>query len=134
MADKKTITIAIMDAPYESGRSTTALRLVDLAAKRGYNINVFAYEGAVLQPFAAKKAHPNAVHGRDVEQENHFIPKDVIAALMREAENNGGKIEWGECGLCVDGRGGGGALPRARRGSPPAFGHAARARANSLTP
>ena len=53
MADTKTITIAIMDAPYESGRSTTALRLIDIAAKRGYNVNVFAYEGAVLQPFAA---------------------------------------------------------------------------------
>ena len=55
MADKKTITIAIMDAPYESARSTTTLRLIDLAAKRGYNINVFAYEGAVLQPFAARR-------------------------------------------------------------------------------
>jgi hypothetical protein len=44
MADKKTITIAIMDAPYENARSTTTLRLIDLAAKRGYNINVFAYE------------------------------------------------------------------------------------------
>jgi len=86
MADKKTITIAIMDAPYESGRSTTTLRLIDIAARRGYNINVFAYEGAVLQPFSAQKPHPNAVHGRDVEQENHFIPKDAIAALMREAE------------------------------------------------
>jgi len=42
MADKKTITIAIMDAPYENARSTTTLRLIDLAAKRGYNINVFA--------------------------------------------------------------------------------------------
>ena len=34
MADKKTITIAIMDAPYENARSTTALRLIDLAARR----------------------------------------------------------------------------------------------------
>ena len=57
MADKKTITIAIMDAPYENARSTTTLRLIDLAAKRGYNINVFAYEGAVLQPFAAQTPH-----------------------------------------------------------------------------
>src|SRR6478735_7930896 len=71
MADRKTITIAVMDAPFESSRSTTALRLIDLAAKRGYNINVFAYEGAVLQPFGAQKAHPNAVHGRSVEEENH---------------------------------------------------------------
>ena len=77
MADKKTITIAIMDAPYENARSTTTLRLIDLAAKRGYNINVFAYEGAVLQPFAAQTPHANAVHGRSVEEENHFIPKDA---------------------------------------------------------
>ena len=39
MADKKTITIAIMEAPYEHARSTTALRLIDIAARRGYNIN-----------------------------------------------------------------------------------------------
>ena len=75
MADKKTITIAIMDAPYENARSTTALRLIDLAAKRGYNINVFAYEGAVLQPFAAQTPHPNAVHGRNVEEENQLHPE-----------------------------------------------------------
>ena len=121
MADKKTITIAIMDAPYESGRSTTALRLVDLAAKRGYNINVFAYEGAVLQPFSAQKPHPNAVHGRDAEQENHFIPKDAIAALMREAEKNGGKVDWVNCGMCVDERGVGEFVADTGRGSPADF-------------
>ena len=33
MADKKTITIAIMEAPYEHARSTTALRLIDIAAR-----------------------------------------------------------------------------------------------------
>jgi tRNA 2-thiouridine synthesizing protein D len=53
MAEKKTLTFALMDAPYENARSTTALRLISVAAKRGYNINVFAYEGAVLQPFLA---------------------------------------------------------------------------------
>jgi tRNA 2-thiouridine synthesizing protein D len=118
MADKKTITIAIMDAPYESARSTTALRLIEGAAKRGWNINVFAYEGAVMQPFAGQKQHPNAVHGRSVEEENHFIPKDAIAALMRAAEQNGGKIDWIQCGLCVDERGAGEAIPGVRRGTP----------------
>jgi tRNA 2-thiouridine synthesizing protein D len=132
MADRKTITIAIMDAPYESGRSTTALRLIDLAARRGYNINVFAYEGAVLQPFAAQKPHPNAVHGRSVEEENHFIPKVAIAALMREAVNNGGKIDWVNCGLCVDERGAGDAIPGIRRGSPADFWQMAEASDNTL--
>jgi hypothetical protein len=44
MADKKTLTFALMDPPYENARSTTALRLINIAAKRGYDINVFAYE------------------------------------------------------------------------------------------
>jgi sulfur relay (sulfurtransferase) complex TusBCD TusD component (DsrE family) len=132
MANRKTIAIAIMDAPYESGRSTTALRLVDLAARRGYTINVFAYEGAVLQPFAAQKPHPNAVHGRSVEEENHFIPNVAIAALMREAANNGGKIDWVNCGLCVDERGAGDAIPGVRRGSPADFWQMAEAADNTL--
>jgi tRNA 2-thiouridine synthesizing protein D len=132
MADKKTITIAIMDAPYESARSTTALRLIDLAARRGYNINVFAYEGAVLQPFAGQTPHANAVHGRSVEEENHFIPKNAIAALMRTAEDNGGKIDWVNCGLCVDERGAGAAIAGVRRGSPADFWQMAEASDNTL--
>jgi sulfur relay (sulfurtransferase) complex TusBCD TusD component (DsrE family) len=132
MADKKTLTFALMDAPYESARSTTALRLIDAAARRGHNVNVFAYEGAVLQPFSAQKAHPNAVHGRSVEEENHFIPKDAIAALMRAAEGSGAKIDWVNCGLCVDERGAGEAIPGVRRGSPADFWQMAEASDNTL--
>ena len=132
MADRKTITIAIMDAPYENARSTTALRLIDIAARRGYNINGVAYEGAVLQPFQAQKPHANTVHGRSVEEENHFIPKDAIAALMREAERNGGKIDWVNCGLCVDERGATDAIPGVRRGSPADLWQMAEASDNTL--
>jgi tRNA 2-thiouridine synthesizing protein D len=132
MADKKTLTIAIMDAPYENARSTTALRLIAIAAQRGYAINVFAYEGAVLQPFAAQTPHPNAVHGRNVAEENHFIPKDAIAALMHEAERNGGKIDWVNCGLCVDERGAGAAIDGVRRGSPADLWKMAEASDNTL--
>ena len=38
MADKKTLTFALMDAPYENPRSTTALRLIDIAVRRGYDV------------------------------------------------------------------------------------------------
>ena len=58
MADKKTPTFALMDPRYENARSTTALRLIDIAARRGHVVNVFAYEGAVCLPFAPRKAHP----------------------------------------------------------------------------
>src|SRR5262249_21154611 len=132
MAPKKTITIAIMDAPYETARSTTALRLIDIAARRGYGINVFAYEGAVLQPFAAQKRHPNAVHGRNVEEENHFIPKAPLAAWMRRAERNGGKIAGLNGGLGVDGRGAPDAIAGVRRGPPADFWQMAEASDNTL--
>jgi len=107
-----------MDPPYENARSTTALRLVDIAARRGYNINVFAYEGAVGLPFLAQKAHPNKVHGRDAEEEDHPLPKDWIAALTKTAADNGGKLAWINCGLCVDERGVHEALEGVTRGTP----------------
>src|SRR3546814_7546310 len=106
MANKKTLTIAIMDAPYESARSTTAFRLIDIAVRRGYDANVFAYEGAVSVPFALQKPHANAVHGRAVEEENHPLPKAWVAAILTEAEDNGGKLARVNCGLCREGRGG----------------------------
>ncbi|MDP6588174.1 MAG: DsrE family protein [Alphaproteobacteria bacterium] len=118
MAGKKTLTFALMDAPYESARTTTAFRLMDIAARRGYDIRVFAYEGAVCVPFAQQTAHPNALHGRDAEEENHPLPKDWVAALMTEAESNGGSVDWVNCGLCVDERGVADAIEGVRRGTP----------------
>ena len=123
----KTFTFALMDAPFENARSTTALRLIDLAIKRGHNVNVFAYEGAVYLPFAKQAQHANAVHGRDAEQEAHPLPKDWAAALIAEAPRHGGSLEWVNCGLCVDERGVGEAIAGARRGGPPDLWKAAQA-------
>ena len=121
MADKKTLTFAIMDAPYEDARSTTALRLMDICARRGYDINVFAYEGAVYVPFARQEAHPNAVHGHDAGEEDHPLPKEWVAAIIDEAAKNGGKVDWVNCGLCVDERGAGESIEGVRRGTPGDF-------------
>jgi tRNA 2-thiouridine synthesizing protein D len=118
MATKKTLTFALMDAPYENARSTTALRLIDIAVRRGHNVNVFAYEGAVGLPFAKQAAHPNAVHGRDAAQEEHPLPREWIDALHTQAEKSGGKLEWINCGLCVDERGASETLPWVKRGTP----------------
>jgi len=118
MADKKALTFVLMDPPYENPRSTTALRLVDAALKRGYDVNVFAYEGAVNLAFAKQVPHANAVHGRDVEQEDHPNPKDWVAALFRAAGDKGAKLDWIQCGLCVDERGAGECIDGPRRGTP----------------
>ena len=130
--DKKTLTFALMDAPYENQRTVTALRLIDIAARRGYNLTVFAYEGAVSLAFAKQTQHPNAVHGRDAAQEDHPLPKDWIAALLAAADKNGGKIDWINCGLCVDERGVGESIPGTRRGSPADLWKAAEASDNTL--
>ena len=121
MADKKTLTFALMDAPFENARSTTALRLIDIAARRGYDINVFAYEGAVYLPFAHQAQHPNAVHGHEVDEEDHPLPREWIAAVIAEAEKNGGKVDWVNCGLCVDERGAADSIDGVRRGTPGDF-------------
>jgi tRNA 2-thiouridine synthesizing protein D len=130
--DKKTLTFALMDPPYESARTTTALRLIDIAVRRGYAVNVFAYEGAVLLPFARQQPHANAVHGRSVEEENHLLTKNVVAALAAAATQNGGKLDWVNCGLCVDERGAGEAIEGIRRGSPADFWKMAEASDNTL--
>ena len=121
MAERKTLTFAIMDAPYESARSTTALRLIDLALRRGYDVNVFAYEGAVTLPFAKQQPHPNAVHDRSLEEEDHPNPKDWVSALMVEAKKRGLTFNWVQCGLCVDERGATEWIEGPRRGSPVDF-------------
>jgi tRNA 2-thiouridine synthesizing protein D len=132
MPDKKTLTFALMDPPFESARTTTALRLIDIAVRRGYAVNVFAYEGAVLLPFARQQPHANAVHGRTVEEENHLLTKNVVAALAAEATQNGGTLDWVNCGLCVDERGAGEAIEGIRRGSPADFWKMAEASDNTL--
>lgn len=118
MPEKKQLTFVMMDPPYENARTTTALRLIDIAVRRGHDVNVFAYEGAVNVAFAKQVPHANAVHGRDVEQEDHPNPKDWVAALLAAAAERGTTIDWVQCGLCVDERGAGESIPGLRRGSP----------------
>jgi tRNA 2-thiouridine synthesizing protein D len=131
-ATPATLTFLVMDAPYESARSTTALRLVDAAIRKGCNVNVFAYEGGVSLPFAKQQPHANAVHGCDAAQEDHPNPKDWIAATMAAAAEKGLKVDWINCGLCVDERGATESITGVRRGSPADFLKCADASNNTL--
>lgn len=116
---KKTITFVLMDPPYENARSTSALRLISLAVKRGFNVNVFAYEGAVSLAFLHQKQHGNSIHGRSLEEEDHPNTKDWITAIMQDAKQRGSLIDWIQCGFCVDERGVfEWDIPGMRRGSP----------------
>lgn len=132
MNKKPVLTFAIMDPPYESARSTTFFRLVSIAAARGYDINVFAYEGGVHLSFANQKPHSNSVHGTTLDEENHPLPKEWVAELINLSAQNGGKIDWVNCGLCADERGIDNTVPGVRRGSPADFWKLASASDNSL--
>ena len=109
-----TLTIALMDSPYESGTTTTALRIADAAVRKGHSVNVFAYEGAVALTMAEQKAHPNPVKGTSVEEQHHPTTSSWVAGLLAT-----GKVDWINCGL-VRGRARFGELDRrstARRAS-----------------
>lgn len=118
---QKSFAIALMDPPYETENLTTAFRILGAMAQRGHNIHVFAYEGAAALAFARQAPHPNAVHGKDVAEENHPTTKDQVAALLALAEANGGKVDWVNCGLCVDERGVGEFIDGTCRGTPADF-------------
>lgn len=114
----KKLTFCLMDGPFEQARTVTGLRLVNLALERGHDVTVFAYEGAVSLPFAHQAKHANAVHGCDVDEEDHPLTREWIAAMLGAAERNGAKLDWINCGLCVDERGVGEAIDGIRRGAP----------------
>lgn len=118
MATGKTLTIAIMDAPYESANSTTALRIIHAALKEGHNVNVFAYEGAVNLTMKAQQPHANPVKGTSVEEEQRPTTKDWVASLFQLAKKKGVDLNWVNCGLCVDERGAGEWIEGPRRGGP----------------
>jgi tRNA 2-thiouridine synthesizing protein D len=119
MADRS-LTVAIMDAPYEAAASTTAFRIIAAALEQGIDVNVFAYEGAVSLTGKDQAPHANPVKGTSVEEEEHPTTKDLVAGLLAIG-TAGPKLTWVNCGLCVDERGAGNVIEGVKRGSPADF-------------
>lgn len=132
MSTSKTITFVLNDPPFETPRTTTALRLVDAALRKGLSVNVFAYEGAVALPFSKQTPHGNGVHGTDTAAEDHPLPKEWVTALIDKAHEKGLALDWINCGLCVDERGVLESVPGTRRGGPADLGKLVEASANTL--
>jgi len=112
------LTLALMDPPYESANSTTALRIISAALEKGIDVNVFAYEGAVCLPLKEQAPHANPVKGTTVEEEQHPTTKEFIASLLAIGKD---KLTWINCGLCVDERGATNVVEGVKRGSPADF-------------
>lgn len=102
-------------------RGISPRRLADGVAAASLDVvidGLAAYEGAVALPFARQAPHANAVHGRDVVEEDHPNPRDWVTALFTEARRRGVALDWVQCGLCVDERGTTEWVPGPRRGGP----------------
>jgi len=127
------LTFALMDAPFENSRTVTMFRIIGAALEAGHDVNVFAYEGAVALSFAKQAPHANAVHGRDAAAENHPLPRVWIESLITLAAARGRKLDWVNCGLCVDERGVAEAIAGVRRGTPADFWKMSMESGNTLT-
>lgn len=121
MPKKKTLSLLIMDPPYESAKLITAFRIMHAAIVQGHNVNVFAFEGAVSITMKEQKAHANPVKNTSVEEEKHPTTKDWVSSLFAAAQKNGCQFNWINCGLCVDERGAGNWIEGPQRGSPKQF-------------
>ena len=116
----KKLTLALMDPPYESANSTTALRIISAALEKGIDVNVFAYEGAVCLPLKDQAPHANPVKGTSVEDEAHPTTKAFISSLL-EIGKDKPLLTWVNCGLCVDERGATNVVEGVKRGGPADF-------------
>jgi len=128
---EKTLTLALMDPPYESANSTTAFRIIAAALNKGIHVNVFAYEGAVCLALKDQAPHANPVKGTTLEDEEHPTTRAFVSSLL-EAGNGNPLLTWVNCGLCVDERGAHNAVEGVRRGSPADFLKMAQESTNTL--
>ncbi|HEY8224383.1 MAG TPA: DsrE family protein [Pyrinomonadaceae bacterium] len=117
---QRTLTLALMDPPYESANSTTALRIISAALEKGFDVNVFAYEGAVCLSLKEQAPHANPVKGTSVEEEEHPTTKAFISSLLAIGKDKP-LLTWVNCGLCVDERGATNVVDGVKRGSPADF-------------
>ena len=127
----KTLTLVLMDPPYESANSTTAFRIISAALNKGVHVNVFAYEGAVCLPLKDQAPHANPVKGTTVEEEDHPTTKAFVSSLM-ELGQGSPRLTWINCGLCVDERGASNVVDGVKRGSPADLLKMAEASTNTL--
>lgn len=116
MKDRR-LTLALMDPPFESANSTTAMRIISAALAKGIDVNVFAYEGAVCLPLKDQTPHANPVKGTTVEEEEHPTTKAFVSSLLAIGKDKP-LLTWVNCGLCVDERGATNVVEGVRRGSP----------------
>jgi hypothetical protein len=92
-------------------------RVRDRGAAEGERIR---YSPSIVPPYARRsKSLGRPCWSRS--RRSSPTTKDQVTALLALAAKNGGKVDWVNCGMCVDERGVGEFVADTRRGSPADF-------------
>lgn len=88
---RKPLTFAFMDPPHGSARTAITMRLIELAVKRGHDVNVFSYRGDPSQTADLHNGHAKTA------DKTEQLSRDWIASLMQKATAKGVRVDWVAC-------------------------------------
>ena len=98
MDEPKTLHITVTAGPYGSESPVSVFRLVDTALDKGYNVNVLAYEDAVLLTAKAQKQHDDPIwkdkdfHHTDAGKA-HSTTAEFVERLMAKGQERP-RLNW----------------------------------------
>ncbi len=98
MADRKTLHVTVTAGPYGNESPVSVFRLVDAALDRGHNVNVLAYEDAVLLTAKAQKQHDDPIWTDKVEHHTdagkaHSTTAEFVERLLHKGATDP-KLNW----------------------------------------
>lgn len=98
MAERKTLHITVTAGPYGNEAPVSVFRVVDKTLDKGHNVNVLAYEDAVLLSAKAQVQHDDpiwkdkTVHHTDAGKA-HSTTAEFISRLMEKGKNEP-RLQW----------------------------------------
>ena len=98
MADRKTLHVTVTAGPYGNESPVSVFRLVDAALGRGLNVNVLAYEDAVLLTAKAQKQHDDPIWTDKAEHHTdagkaHSTTAEFVERLLKKGATDP-KLNW----------------------------------------
>lgn len=98
MNERKTLHVTVTAGPYGNESPVSVFRLVDAALDRGYNVNVLAYEDAVLLTSKAQKQHDDPIWTDRAEHHTdagkaHSTTAEFVERLLTKGATDP-KLNW----------------------------------------
>ena len=91
MPERKTLHITVTAGPYGSESTVSVFRLVDTALDKGHNVNVLAYEDAVILTAKAQKQHDDPIRKDKAEHHTdagkaHSTTAEFVERLLEKGK------------------------------------------------